>query len=146
MRKVILLLSLFWINNLFAADPVYTSFFSNSALGGYDAVAYFTQGKPQPGKKQFTFKYQGVNWLFSSAQHLNMFKANPQQYAPQYGGYCAWAVAEKNDLGSGDPLRWNIVEGKLYLNYDQEIQTKWQKNIPGFITQGDIAWPKLVAQ
>ena len=146
MRKVILLLSLFWINNLFAADPVYTSFFSNSALGGYDAVAYFTQGKPQPGKKQFTFKYQGVNWLFSSAQHLNMFKANPQQYAPQYGGYCAWAVAEKNDLVSGDPLRWNIVAGKLYLNYDQEIQTKWQKNIPGFITQGDIAWPKLVAQ
>ena len=146
MRKVILLLSLFWINNLFAADPVYTSFFSNSALGGYDAVAYFTQGKPQPGKKQFTFKYQGVNWLFSSAQHLNMFKANPQKYAPQYGGYCAWAVAEKNDLVSGDPLRWNIVAGKLYLNYDQEIQTKWQKNIPGFITQGDIAWPKLVAQ
>ena len=146
MRKVILLLSLLWINNLFAADPVYTSFFSNSALGGYDAVAYFTQGKPQPGKKQFTFKYQGVNWLFSSAQHLNMFKANPQQYAPQYGGYCAWAVAEKNDLVSGDPLRWNIVAGKLYLNYDQEIQTKWQKNIPGFIAQGDIAWPKLVAQ
>ena len=146
MRKVILLLSLLWINNLFAADPVYTSFFSNSALGGYDAVAYFTQGKPQPGKKQFTFKHQGVNWLFSSAQHLDLFRANPQQYAPQYGGYCAWAVAEKNDLVSGDPLRWNIVAGKLYLNYDQEIQTKWQKNIPGFITQGDIAWPKLVAQ
>ncbi|NQZ31503.1 MAG: YHS domain-containing protein [Oceanospirillaceae bacterium] len=146
MRVLVSFITFLWVGNVFAAEPVYTSFFSNKALGGYDSVAYFTQAKPIPGNKAMSFQYKGVKWLFSSAENLAKFKANPTKYAPQYGGYCAWAVAAKSDLVAGDPLRWNIIENKLYLNYDKNIQTKWQKDISGFIKKADQTWPKLVMQ
>jgi YHS domain-containing protein len=104
-----------------AVDPVYTSFWNKRAVGGYDAVAYFTQGKPVKGKAEFSMKYKGVEWRFSSKENLEKFKADPTKYAPQYGGYCAWAIAAKGDAVKGDPKYWRIVNGKLYLNYDADI-------------------------
>ena len=95
-------------------------------------------------KSKFTTEYKEADWYFSSAENLATFKQNPAKYAPQYGGFCAWAVAEKNNRASGDPLRWNIVDGKLYLNYDKSIQNKWQKDIPGFIKVADVNWPSLL--
>ncbi len=144
MKKILLALMFLWGGNVVAGDAVYTSFFNNNAISGYDTVAYFSKDKPVKGSKKYSTTYMQAKWLFSSADNLQKFKQNPKKYAPQYGGFCAWAVAVKNDRASGDPQRWNIVKGKLYLNYDRDIQDKWQKNIPQFIEQADKNWPLLL--
>lgn len=123
--------------------PVYKGLFDEAAVGGYDAVAYFTAGKPVEGSKAFQHTYKGVTWRFASADNLAAFKANPEKYAPQYGGYCAWAVSQ-GYTAKGDPKAWKVVDGKLYLNYDLNIQKRWEKDIPGFIVKGDANWPKVL--
>jgi YHS domain-containing protein len=144
MKKIIFSWLLFFSAQAAAGEAIYTSFFSNKAVGGYDTVTYFTQGKPLKGNKKFQYKYKQANWLFVSEENLQKFKQNPEKYAPQYGGHCAWAVSEQNEKISADPLRWNIINGKLYLNYDAEIKSKWEKNIAGFITKADKNWPVLI--
>jgi YHS domain-containing protein len=123
--------------------PIYTGFFSKTAVSGFDTVAYFTEGKPVKGDSAMTTNYQGAEWRFSSAANREKFLADPQKYAPQYGGYCAWAVSQGN-TASADPLRWTIVKDKLYLNYDEEVQKKWELNIPDFIQKADQNWPKVL--
>lgn len=127
-----------------AADPVYKGSFSDKAVSGYDTVAYFKEGKPVKGSPQFKTQYKGATWLFSSQENLDAFKASPEKYAPQYGGYCAYAVAAKNDLVSADPEAWKIVDGKLYLNYDKDIQADWVAKQSEYIKQGNANWPNLV--
>lgn len=126
-----------------AKPPIYTAPFSDVAAGGYDVVAYFTVGRPVKGDAAFSTVWKGATWRFSSAANLAKFKANPAAYAPQYGGYCAWAVAN-GYTAKGDPLQWKIVGGKLYLNYNAEIQSRWVKDIPGFIRKGDREWPGVL--
>lgn len=127
-----------------AAKEIYTSTFSKKALSGYDTVAYFTQGKPVKGSESFKTEYKGAEWQFSSQANLDAFKANPEKYAPQYGGYCAYAVGKYNDLVSADPEAWKIVNGKLYLNYDKDIQAEWVANQSEYITKGNANWPGLI--
>ncbi|WP_294138478.1 YHS domain-containing (seleno)protein [Sphingomonas sp.] len=127
-----------------ATDPVYTGTFSNVALSGYDAVGYFTQGRPVEGKAALKTTYKGAEFRFASAANLAKFKANPAAFAPQFGGYCAWAVSQ-GYTASGDPQVWKIVGGKLYVNYNRDIGNKWEKNIPGFITAANKNWPKILA-
>lgn len=127
----------------FADKHIYTGWFSSKAVSGYDTVAYFTEGKPVKGSAKYKFEYLDVEWYFSSEKHLNMFKENPEQYMPQYGGYCAWAVAVKKQRAPGDPEYWRIVDNKLYLNYDSSIQDKWLKDIPDFIKAADKHWPEM---
>ncbi len=122
---------------------IYTGWFSDKAVSGYDTVAFFTQRKPVKGSPEFSHEWKDVMWLFATEKHLNMFLEDPDRYAPQYGGYCAWAVAVKADRAPGDPNFWKIVNGKLYLNYDRSVQDKWLKDIPGFIKQGDINWQNM---
>lgn len=122
------------------SSDVYTSLFSRLAVGGYDAVAYFKEGKPVLGKAEFATEYKGATWQFASKENLEAFKTAPANYAPQYGGYCAWAIAH-NYTASGDPQVWKIVNGKLYLNYDRDVQAKWETDIPGFIASGNRNWP-----
>ncbi len=124
-------------------DPVYTGRFDNTALQGYDPVAYFTVGEPTKGSKDFQTTYQGAEYRFSSAGNLAAFEADPAKYAPQYGGYCAWAVAE-GKTAKGDARRWAVVDGKLYLNYNKGIQKKWDADRAGFITDGDQNWPTVL--
>ena len=128
-----------------ALDPVYTPFFSNKAIKGYDTVAYFTEDKPVKGLKEFTTDYQGAQWYFSSQENLDLFIAEPEKYAPQYGGYCAYAVA-KNTTASIKPELFTIEDGKLYLNYNNEINETWQNNRQEFIEQADANWPGLLAK
>jgi YHS domain-containing protein len=124
------------------AAPVWTRLLgTEAAVGGYDSVSYFS-GKPVPGSDQFTTVYKGATFKFANAQNLATFKANPDRYAPQYGGHCAWAAAN-NYRFAGDPKVWKIVNGKLYLNYNQSVQVKWEKDIPGLIAKGDINWVTL---
>ncbi len=127
----------------FAKDPVYTGRFSNNALDGYDAVAYFTEAKPVKGDKSFSTEYNGAQWRFASADNLAAFKTEPEKYAPQYGGYCAWAVSQ-DYTARGNPENWTIFEGKLYLNYNDEIQARWETDIPGFVAAGDENWPGVL--
>ena len=122
---------------------IYTGTFSSLAVGGYDTVAYFKQGKPVEGKAEFATQYKGTTWRFASKENLDAFKANPTAYAPQFGGYCAWAVAH-NYTASGDPQVWSVVEGKLYLNYDRDVQAQWSKDIPHYIADGNKNWPSAL--
>ena len=137
------LLCLAWAPAWAGEAPVYTGLFSKTAVGGYDPVAYFTEGRPVKGDGRFVTSYKGAEWRFASAENRERFLASPESYAPQYGGYCAWAVAQ-GYTASGDPQRWKIVNGRLYLNYDLEVQKKWEASIPEFIQAADRQWPKLV--
>jgi len=128
---------------LAAVSPVNKSFFGGVAIEGYDPVAYFTEGKPVEGRKSFAFEWKGATWRFASAEHRDLFAADPEKYAPQYGGWCAYAVAH-NDTPGIDPEAWTIHDGKLYLNYDSEIQAKWLAERDAFIAQADANWPNLV--
>jgi len=119
---------------------VYTGTFSSLAVGGYDTVAYFKQGKAVEGNSTYSTKYKGATWQFASKENLDAFVANPTAFAPQFGGYCAWAIAQ-NYTASGDPQVWSLVQGKLYLNYNREVAAKWSKDIPGFIAAGNKNWP-----
>ena len=124
-------------------DPVYTGLFSDTAVGGHDPVAYFTEGQPVKGKKEFSTEYEGAEFRFASAENLAMFEEDPAKYAPQYGGYCAWAVAE-GKTAKGDPDHWKIVDGKLYLNYNGKIQDRWEQNQAAFIEKGNTNWPTVL--
>ena len=126
-------------------DPVYTGFFSDVAVGGYDPVAYFNDGKPVKGSSKFSTEYNGAEWRFASAENLAAFEADPMAFAPQYGGYCAWAVSQ-GYTAKGDPDNWRIVDGKLYLNYNADVQATWESDIPGFIESADVNWPNLLAE
>lgn len=152
MRKLLLamglLISVFLLpaTVVHAADkPVYTGFFSNVAVGGYDPVAYFTDNKPVKGDSRFSTEYQGAQWHFASAANRDRFIAAPERYAPQYGGYCAWAVSE-GSTASADPRLWKIVEGKLYLNYDADVQKKWEADMAGHIRKADKNWPAVLGK
>jgi YHS domain-containing protein len=123
--------------------PVYTDVFSNVGVGGYDAVAYFKDGRPVQGKKEFSTKYKGAEFRFATQANLDAFLKQPDAYAPQYGGYCAWAASE-GYTAKGDPKYWKVVNGKLYLNYDGNIQKKWETDVPGFISKADQNWPRIL--
>jgi len=146
MKKMILVVLagfLFFSTGVFANDLIYTKFFSDKAVSGYDPVAYFTKGQPVKGDAQFKFTYMDADWYFSSRENLEKFKSDPDKYAPRYGGYCAWAVAQ-GDTAAGNPMNWTIHNGKLYLNYNDDIQKKWLKDIEELIRKADRNWPKVV--
>lgn len=125
-----------------ATDPV-NSTWRGVAIDGYDPVAYFTDGKPVEGDGDVTFEWNGATWRFASAEHRDLFSAEPEKFAPQFGGYCAWAVAQ-GKTASIDPEAWKIVDGKLYLNYSKKIQARWEEDIPGNIEKAEANWPGLV--
>lgn len=149
MKKLILFILLLFSftlissSTIWAKDLIYTSFFSSSALSGFDPVAYFTQNKPVKGNKKFVFKYKGAKWYFSTAENLEKFKSNSDKFAPQYGGYCAWAVAQGN-TAEGNPNHWTVYNDKLYLNYDETIQNKWLNKIEHFVSDADKNWPHVL--
>lgn len=130
----------------FAAKPeIFTEFLSSNAVGGYDTVAFFTEGKPVEGKKEFSLEWKGATWRFASAENKALFEAAPEKYAPQYGGYCAWA-ASQGYTAPGRPKFWTIVDGKLYLNFDKGVQDDWLKDVPGFIAKADANWPGILSK
>ena len=113
------------------------------AIRGTDPVAYFVEGAAVPGSAEFSHDWGNVTWQFASAENRDLFAANPEQYAPQYGGFCAWAVSQ-GYTASIDPEAWRIVDGRLYLNYDRRVQQRWERDIPGNITKADANWPGVL--
>ncbi len=126
-----------------AEEPVFTERFSSVAIRGTDPVAYFLEGRPVAGSREFTVDWQGATWRFSSQENRDAFRAEPERYAPQYGGYCAWAVAN-GYTASTDPEAWSLVDGKLYLNYSLSVRARWAEDIPGNIQRGDENWPGVL--
>ncbi|MGR3503833.1 YHS domain-containing (seleno)protein [Pseudaestuariivita sp.] len=122
-----------------------TAFYSvdGIAIRGTDAVAYFTEGRPVAGDAAYSHDWSGSTWHFASAENRDAFAADPTAYAPQYGGYCAWAVAAKGQLFSTQPSNWAVVDGKLYLNFNDRVQETWNTDVPGFIEEGDRRWPDV---
>jgi YHS domain-containing protein len=124
-------------------SAIYTKFFSDVAVSGYDSVAYFQEDKAVKGDENFTINYKGAVWQFKNQENLDTFTLAPDKYAPQYGGYCAWAVAQ-NNTAKGDPEQWYIHHGKLYLNYDKDIRDKWLQDKESLIEQANTHWPTVL--
>jgi YHS domain-containing protein len=121
----------------------YNTLFAGLGAKGYDVVSYFTDGKPVPGSERYAFDYRGVSWRFASAEHRDLFAKSPAKYAPQYGGFCTWGVAQ-GKLFDVDPVNgWTIHEGKLYLNFNAELNGTFQGDPAGFIAKAEKNWPKL---
>lgn len=116
---------------------------SGVALKGFDAVAYFVDGKAVPGLPQFEHTWSGTRWRFASAANRDRFAQAPEAYAPQFGGYCAWAVS-RNYTADTDPEAFDIVNGKLYLNYSKLVQLRWKMSREENIRKGEQNWPRLV--
>ncbi len=128
----------------YAPEPVFTE--DGLAIRGYDPVAYFTDGQPVEGDPAHSTEWQGATWRFASAGNREMFLAEPEKYAPQYGGFCAWAVAAKGKLYSTQPDNWTIHDGRLFLNYNDDIQARFETDIPGFVAEADRRWPEIMAE
>lgn len=123
-------------------DAVYQSFLG-AAIDGTDPVSYFDEGRPIEGDSAFTYDWNGATWRFTSAANRDRFAATPEAFAPQYGGYCAWAVSQ-GYTASTDPEAWAIVDGKLYLNYSLSVQETWERDVPGNIALADKNWPSVL--
>ena len=115
------------------------------AASGYDVTAYFTAGKPVRGSTKHELMLQGVTWRFASAEAKARFQASPYAYAPQFGGYCAWAVSQ-GYLASGDPEQWKIVDGKLYLNFNARAKELWEADQAAAIERGKANWPAVLTK
>jgi YHS domain-containing protein len=116
---------------------------TDSAINGYDTVAYFTVGHSVMGKDAFVLEWMGAKWKFASQANLDLFKANPEKYAPQYGGYCAYGVAQGH-LVKVEPDQFTVLDGKLYLNFDADVQAKWRKDPAAYIKTADAQFAALL--
>ncbi len=124
-----------------AGGPINTTWFGN-AIEGYDPVAYHTMGQPVEGSSDFEYEWMDATWRFANAEHRDLFAADPEKYAPAYGGYCAYGVSLGKKPGI-DPVAWDIVDGQLYLNLNLRIQERWHQDVPGYIAKADEIWPTI---
>jgi YHS domain-containing protein len=125
------------------AGPTYTGLEGNVAVSGYDVMSYYIgSGKPVIGSAKFKVQYLGAEYHFANAENAQKFQADPAAFVPQYGGHCAWAMS-RGALAPADPTKYKLVDGKLYLNFDQRVQDMWLADIPGFIKKADAKWPTI---
>ena len=126
----------------FGSQAVGKSPVDDGAIKGYDPVAYFQVGQALKGNDAFSFQWHDITWYFSTKENRDLFATRPEKYAPQYDGYCAWAMTEERKAIT-DPEVWKIVDGKLYLNCSREAYEKWSRDIPGNIKKADTNWLKF---
>jgi YHS domain-containing protein len=112
------------------------------ALKGYDPVAYFTDGKPTAGKPEYEATYDGARYRFASVRNLELFKADPDRYAPQYAGACTAGIAMGVKVES-DPEQWQIVDGKLFVFSSATTAEAMRRDPQGMITQAQEHWKTL---
>lgn len=124
-----------------ATPPIYAE--NGIAIDGTDPTGYFTDGAPVAGDPEIALDWNGATWRFASADARAMFEADPGRYAPRFGGYCAWAVAE-GYTASTTPEAWKIVDDRLYLNFSRRIQRRWEQDIPGNILRAEANWPAVL--
>ena len=126
-----------------AKSEINQSFIGSVAIEGTDPVAYFTDKKAVKGSSEYSHRWKGGEWRFKNAVNRDAFAAQPEKYAPQFGGYCAWAVSQ-GYTASIDPEAWTINKGKLYLNYSKGVRDEWAKDISDNIAKGENNWPKVL--
>jgi YHS domain-containing protein len=139
MKSAVLIL-IVWVSSSvvgLSQTPVYAP--NSVAINGYDPVAYFQDNKPLAGKAEFSFEWNEAKWQFATAENLAKFKEHPEQFAPQYGGYCAYG-ASRGYLAQTDPLAFTILENKLYLNYNLDVRTEWMKEVNNRIAKANENW------
>lgn len=126
---------------LYATAPVYAT--ADGAIDGYDPVAYFADGTARKGLLGLSHDWDGATWHFATPANLAAFRQEPARYAPQFGGYCAYAVANRYTARS-DPMAWHIEDGKLYLNFNAEVRETWRGNKAAFIQSATANWPAVI--
>lgn len=126
-----------------AKEAVFST--EDGAIRGYDPVAYFAEGKPVRGDSEITYSWEGATWRFASDANRQEFAANPEKYAPAYGGYCAYAVAN-GYTATTDPNAWTIVDDRLYLNYSPSVKQRWEKNTKDYISKANKNWPAVLSK
>lgn len=136
----ILILVIYIITSQEKKSLIYSS--SSGALDRYDPVAYFSFNKAIKGKNMYTCMWEGATWYFINYEHQRLFLESPEKYTPEFGGYCAYAMA-KGKKCKVDPESWEIVDGKLYLNHSPNIHRKWLRNRPEFIRKANENWDEL---
>ena len=143
MKKTIstLTLAFFILVNVHAQkSAVYVA--GGKAIKGYDPVAFFADSKPVMGRDSLTLAWNGANWFFADRAHLESFRATPEKYAPQYGGYCAYGTSQGHKAPT-EVDTWSVVDGKLYFNYNKKVKELWVKDQPGLIRKADANWPMI---
>jgi hypothetical protein len=123
------------------ADPVFVT--EEGAIRGYDPVAYHLDGQAVRGRDDIVHSWQGAEWHFADEKNRDLFAADPDAYAPRYGGFCAFGTSRGYQV-STQPEAFSIVDGALYLNYNTDVQQTWNKDQPGYIRLADEHWPGLV--
>ena len=140
--KSILSALLIWVGLVTSASAVSNIAYSITGVGGYDLVSYHVNKRPIRGNGHFVVVHDGVNYLFANEANKAAFERNPQKYLPAYGGYCAFGVSVGKKF-VGDPEVWRVVDGRLYLNLDVNVQDQWLKDVPGRIKSADANWTKI---
>lgn len=118
---------------------------SGLAMQGYDPVAYFAEGAPHKGDSRFRVMHDGATYYFVNSDNMKRFQENPASYLPQYGGFCAMGTAMGYKF-EGDPKVWHIVDKKLYLNVNPDVDRRWSENVPTNLSRADGNWPKIQAK
>jgi YHS domain-containing protein len=143
--KWITLLMMLYFSGLASAGEINKGYFGNVAIKGYDPVAYFTEHRAVKGSAAITHNWLGVDWNFSNEMHKKLFSENPVQYVPQYGGHCSDGIAYGSMTTNIDPQAWRIIDGKLYLHYDQGAAIEIEE-IDGQIARAEQNWPEIKAR
>lgn len=141
MKKLFILILFIAANHYAHAQ---SSYYANDgvAIKGYDPVAYFSDGVAAAGSKQVSYVWAGTEWHFTNEKNRDTFKSNPEKYAPQFGGYCAYG-ASRNYKAPTDPLAFTIVDEKLYLNYNPKVKEIWMKDTKAYIEKAEMNWITL---
>ena len=145
MKKFLPFAALFALAMTAGAQTLVNTDRSGLALQGYDPVSYFTDNAATEGSADITSTSGGATYRFASAEHKQMFDADPAKYTPQFGGYCAYAVS-RGDTASIDPEAFQIVDGRLLLQYSKSILATFNKDTSGNLSKADANWPKLLAE
>lgn len=142
-RILLVLFTMSFVLNAQAREPVVNKNWRSIAIGGYDPVAYFTMDKAVEGKSQFEYRWQDARWRFVSDNHLKLFAETPEKYAPRFGGYCAVGMA-RGRKAKADPTAWLIIDGKLYLNYNNEAREIMTNDPMKTLEKAEPFWTRLV--
>ncbi len=149
MKRFAVLLALVWLAapSLAAAESpaVNLGHFNKLAMNGYDVISYWQGGDPTEGNPEISAEYNGATWIFVSKENRDRFLADPAAYAPQYGGYCAYA-ASRGYVADVDPYAWRIYGDKLYLNYSPRVRRMWASDIDANIEKADAIWPEPLSE
>ena len=139
-------IGLFFVTGLYADEGMETvnlGYFNGLAMNGYDVMSYWKGGEPENGDPEIFFHYQGAKWVFLNEANRDLFASDPAYYAPQYGGYCAYA-ASQGQIADVDPFAWRIWNNRLYLNYSPRVRRIWANSIDANIELADRLWPDII--